>query len=86
MRFIVLRSTVDQEGVLVLHALSSITQKASGIIDGWVELAEAKTNCIDPKKCDLLSFTDKDQLEEDLELWEIAAENVAILGVESTQE
>lgn len=82
MRFIVLRSTVTPEGALILHTLTSITQKASGVIDGWIELSEAKTNCIDPEKCDLLSFTDKDQLEEDLELWGIAAENVAIIGVE----
>lgn len=82
MRFIVLRSTTTEEGTLVLHALASITQKASGIVDDWIELIKAQTNCINPEKCDLLSFSDKEQLEEDLELWEIAAENVAIIGIE----
>lgn len=82
MRFVVLKSTITPEGTLIIHALTSITQKASGIVDDWIELSKAQTNCIDPEKCDLISFTDKDQLEKDLELWGIAAENVAIIGVE----
>lgn len=82
MIFVILKSTVTPEGALIFHALTSITQKASGIVDDWIELSKAKTNCIDPEKCDLISFTDKDKLEEDLELWGIAAENVAIIGVE----
>lgn len=82
MRFIVLRSTATGEGTLVLHGLTSITQKASGIVDGWIELSEAKTNCIDSEKCDLLSFTDKEELEEKLEEWGILAENMAVIGVE----
>lgn len=82
MKFLVLRSTATEKGNLVLHGLTSITQKASGIVDGWIDLAEATTNCIEPEKCDLLSFDDKEQLEEDLENWGILAENVAIIGVE----
>jgi hypothetical protein len=81
MRYIVLRSLV-QNGSLVLHGLTSLTQKPSEIVDGWIDISEAKTNCLEPDKCDLLSFEDKDQLEEDLEKWAIAAENVAIIGVE----
>ena len=82
MRYIVLRTVATAEGKVILYALTSITQKASGAVDGWIEFSEAKTNCIDPAQCDLLSFEDKDQLEEDLESWNIAAENVAIIGVQ----
>lgn len=82
MRFIVLRTVATTEGKVLLHALTSITHRASGVVDGWIDLSEANTNCINPEKCDLLSFEDKDQLEEDLELWELAAENVAIIGVQ----
>ena len=82
MRFIVLRSLVTEEGKLVFFALNSITQTPSAVVDGWIDLAEAKTNCREPEKCDLLSFEDSEQLAEDLELWGIAAENVAIIGVE----
>jgi len=84
MRFIVLKSLV-KEGKLVLQGLSSITQKPSGAVDEWLDLAKANTNCLEPEKCDLLSFEDKDQLEEDLDCWGIAdAENIAIIGVEPT--
>jgi hypothetical protein len=83
MRFIVLKSFVDKKGRLALHGLVSITQKPSGIVDEWLSLEKANTNCIEPDKCDLLSFEDKDQLEEDLELWGIATENVAVIGVEA---
>ena len=82
MRFIVLRASATKEGSVVFHGLTSITQKASGVVDEWMRLTEAQTNCIDPEKCDLLSFTDKDELEEQLENWGILAENVAIIGVE----
>lgn len=82
MRFIVLRSAATEDGKIILHGLTSLTQKASGIVDGWIDLAEAHTNCIEPEKCDLLSFDDRDQLEEDLELWGLAAENVGIIGVQ----
>lgn len=83
MRFIVLRSAVTEKGTLVLHGLTSLTQKPSGVMDGWIDITEAVTNCIEPEKCDLLSFDDKEELEENLELWEIAAENVTIIGVEA---
>jgi hypothetical protein len=82
MRFIVLRSQVTKDGELILQGLTSLIQKSGGITDGWINISEAFTNCITPEKCDLLSFEDKGRLEEDLELWEIAAENVAIIGVE----
>lgn len=83
MKFIVLRSAVTKEGTLTLQGLTSVTQKSSGIVESWIDLAEANTNCLEPEKCDLLSFDDKDQLEEDLELWGIFAENMAIIGVEA---
>jgi hypothetical protein len=82
MRFIVLQSSVDKEGNLVLHGLTSLTHKPSGTIDGWIDLTEANTNCIDSSKCDLLSFENKEEVEENLEIWGIAGENVAIIGVE----
>jgi hypothetical protein len=83
MRLVVLKSSVNEKGRLVLHGLNSITQKSFGVIAQWLDLEEANTNCIEPEKCDLLSFEDKDQLEEDLEVWGIAAENVTVIGVEA---
>ena len=83
MRHIVLRSSVNEEGTLTLEALASLTQRSSGTIAEWVDFKEAQTNCIDPAKCGLLSFEDEDELKENLELWGIAAENVASIGVEA---
>ncbi len=81
MRFIVLRSSVTEKGQVVLEGLASISQKPSGVVATWIDFSEATTNCLVPEKCDLLSFTDKDELEQDLELWDIAAENIAVLAV-----
>lgn len=83
MKFIVLKASVTEEGSLLLQALTSITQKASGVASEWIDFQKAETNCRDPQKCDLLSFDERDELEQSLEIWEIAAENVAILGVEA---
>lgn len=83
MRFIVLKSFVTEKGDLGFRGLSSLTQKPSGTVDGWIDLSEAKTNCLEPEKCDLLSFEDRDQLESDLEIWGIDGENVTIIGVEA---
>jgi hypothetical protein len=82
MRFIVLRSSVTTEGQLVIEGLSALTQKPSGVVHAWSNLSTSVTNCFEPKKCDLLSFEHKDQLERDLELWDLSAENVAIIGVD----
>lgn len=82
MRFIVLQSSVTDEGALLLQGLTSITQKASGVVAEWINYTEAETNCRDPQKCDFLSFDSREELEENLQTWEIAAENVTIMGVE----
>ena len=85
MTFIVLRSSTTPKGEIVLYALSGIIQKSSGIKAEWIDFSKAITNCIAPEKCDLLSFEDKDELEQNLELWELNAENVAIIGVDPTE-
>ena len=82
MRFIVLRSLTIEGGKIILEGLVSLTQKSSGVVAIWADFSKIITNWITPEKSDLLSFEDKDQLEENLELWQIAAENVAILGVD----
>jgi hypothetical protein len=81
MRFIVLQSSITEEGSLLLQGLASITQKASGVVAEWIDYTKAQTNCRDPQKCDFLSFDSREDIEENLENWEIAAENVAIIGV-----
>ena len=83
-RFIVLRSLAAKDGKIIIEGLVSITQKSSGAVLTWMNFSEANTNWIAPEKCDLLSFSsdDKYQLEENLEFWGVAAENVVILGVE----
>jgi len=83
MRFIVLQSSVTEEGSLLLQGLTSVTQKASGVVTEWIDYTKAQTNCRDPQKCNFLSFDNREDLEENLENWEIAAENVAIIGVEA---
>jgi len=82
MRYIVLRSLVGKDGSLVLYGLTSITQKASGVIDGWIDLSKASINCLAPEKCDLLSFDEKEHLESDLQLWGLNTDDIAIIGVE----
>jgi hypothetical protein len=83
MKFIVLQSSVTEEGSLLLQGLASVTQKSSGVITEWIDYTKAQTNCRDPQKCDFLSFDSREDLEENLENWEIAAENVTIIGVEA---
>lgn len=82
MRFIVLRTSVTEDGKLILQGLNSLLQKPVCVDGGWIDLADATTNCLEPQNCDLLSFEDKDELERNLEIWNIAAENIAIIGVE----
>jgi|GEM_PF-3302905 len=85
MRFVVLKSSVVH-GTLALNALSGITQRSGGVVAEWLGLTTGNINCIELEKSDLLSFDDKEQLKEDLERWEIADENVAIIGIEADED
>jgi len=82
-RFIVLRCLVAEENKIILEGLTGINQKPSGVMATWINFFEATTNYTEPEKCDLLSFEDKEELEENLELWELVGDNVTILGVDS---
>lgn len=55
-RYIVLRTQVTAEGTLAIYGLREVVQRASGFLFNWVDFREAKTNCSEPDKCDLLSF------------------------------
>lgn len=59
MRYIILKSEVV-EGSLVFSALTELSQKASGIFLQWADIRGAKTDCINPEKCDLLSFEEEE--------------------------
>jgi len=82
MRYIVLR-TLATNNAINIEALVSLTQKASGIVTDWVKFGEANINCIEPEKCDLLSFEaeEKDEMEENFQVWGFD-ETVAFIGVE----
>jgi hypothetical protein len=66
MRYIILKSEVV-EGSLVFSGLTELSQKASGIFPRWADIREAKTDCINPEKCDLLSFEEEETVKELLE-------------------
>ena len=82
MRFIVLRTVTDGLRIQI-ESLVGLTQKASGFKAEWVKFEEASTNCLEPEKCDLLSFDEeeREELEQNLETWGFD-ETVAIIGVE----
>lgn len=82
MRYIVLRTLLKPEGAVCIEGLTSIEQRASGITSRWINLEEAKTNYWQPEKCDLLSFEDRSDLEENIELWGFD-DTVGILGVDT---
>jgi hypothetical protein len=56
MRYIILKTHVTDNGTLAFYGLAEVTQSASGFFPKWIDLVEAKTNCAEPEKCDLLSF------------------------------
>jgi hypothetical protein len=59
MRFIVLKTQVTEKRLVVL-GLVELSQKASGVFPKWIDIEEAKTDCVNPEKCDLLSFEDEE--------------------------
>jgi hypothetical protein len=59
MRYIILKSEVT-EGSLVILGLTELSQKASGTFPKWIDIREAKTDCTNPEKCDLLSFEEEE--------------------------
>lgn len=82
MRYIVLRSQSQAEGTIVIQALTSVQQRASGITSQWIEIQEAKTNYLEPEKCELLSFDDKEQLLNDIESWGFD-DTIGVVGVDT---
>jgi hypothetical protein len=66
MRYIILKSEVS-EGSLVILGLAELNQKASGITPKWLDIREAKTDCANPEKCELLSFEEEETVKELLE-------------------
>lgn len=82
MNFIVLRAVATEEGTLIIEGLTSIIQKASGVTTEWIDLSKAKINCLEPAKCDLLFFpNDKEELAENLELWDIVDDSIAVISI-----
>ncbi|MDB9514742.1 hypothetical protein PN499_26415 [Kamptonema animale CS-326] len=83
MRFVVLKTQVTDSGTLAIHALSEVTQSASGFTPKWIEFAEAKTNCIEPEKCDLLSFSTVEEVKALLVESKMTEQgNIAYIGVD----
>ncbi|MDF0553871.1 hypothetical protein [Kamptonema sp. UHCC 0994] len=80
MRFIILKSEVVDEALVIL-GLTELSQKASGVTPRWINFKEAKTNCVNPEKCDLLSFEDESVAIDIVE--SIAEENIAYIGVDA---
>ena len=83
MRFIVLKTEVV-DGTLNILGLAELSQRASGVTPRWIDFKEAKTNCINPEKCDLLSFEEEDAVKDILESTGMIDEgNIAYIGVDA---
>lgn len=83
MRYIILKSEVS-EGKLTILGLTELSQKASGITPRWIDLKEAKTNCVVPGNCDLLSFEEENDIQELLENTGMIDEgNITYIGVDA---
>jgi hypothetical protein len=68
MRYIILKTEVNLDnGNLDILGLSGINKKPSGDTPEWFNLKEAKTNCLNPRQCDILSFEDVEKVEDFLE-------------------
>ncbi len=80
MRFIVLKTEVI-DGILSVLGLTELSQKAAGITPRWVDFKEAKTDCINPEKCDLLSFENEDSAKDLVESF--GEPTIAYLGVDA---
>lgn len=84
MRYVILKTQVTDSGTLAIHALSEVTQSASGFTPKWIEFAEAKTNCIEPEKCDLLSFSTVEEVKALLFESKMTEQgNIAYVGVDA---
>ena len=82
MRYIVVRTVTKDDGSIEFQALTAIAQKPNGTFAEWIEFSKAKTNYRNPEQCDLLSFDDRDDLEQNLEIWQLD-ESSGIVGVEA---
>ena len=82
MRYLVIRAIAQPQGNINFEGLARLTHTPSGVVATWVNLREAKTNCLKPEQCDLLSFEDPDELEQNIELWNVG-ETVGIVGVDA---
>lgn len=84
MRYIILKTEVNiEDGSLDLLGLIELSQKSSGFTPRWINLKEAKTNCLNPKQCDLLSFEEKEEIEELLETTGLEDnETIVLVGVD----
>lgn len=81
MRYIILKTEVS-EGRLTVLGLAELSQKASGVTPRWIDLKEAKTNCVAPEDCDLLSFEEEDDIQTILESTGMIDEgNITYIGV-----
>ncbi|MEG4419383.1 hypothetical protein QUA70_12340 [Microcoleus sp. LAD1_D5] len=82
MKYGLLKTEPSDEGTIFL-GLTELHHKASGVVPLWIDIREAKVNKKNSTgEGNLLLFDEKEQLEEDLELWGLAGENVAIIGVQ----
>lgn len=83
MRYIILKTEVI-EGELTILGLVELSQKASGTTPRWIDFKEAKTNCLDPEKCDLLSLEEENVAQEILDSTGMIDEgNITYIGVDA---
>ncbi|MEG4371640.1 hypothetical protein QUB29_19480 [Microcoleus sp. B4b_D2] len=83
MRFIVLKTEVSAENTLNVFGLTEISHKASSVTPKWIDLRQAKTDCLTPENCDLLSFDDEDEVAEALEEMGLSDDsNISFIGVD----
>jgi predicted oxidoreductase (fatty acid repression mutant protein) len=80
MRFIVLKTQVTEKSLDIL-GLVELSQKSSGVFPKWIDIKEAKTDCTNPEKCDLLSFEDEEVVKDLVE--NFGEETIAYIGVDA---
>lgn len=83
MRFVVLKTEVV-DGALNILGLTELSQRASGLIPRWIDFKLAKTDCVNPEKCDLLSFEEESEAKEITEkITLVDGGNIAYIGVDA---
>jgi hypothetical protein len=82
MRYIAIKTEVNSDGSITISGMHKITRGSSGVSAEWIDVKIAKTNTIEPSKCDFISFDDKESATEVLLEADLDSDNIVVVGVE----